>query len=383
MNVIDIDGGLRLIGTAHISSQSVNLVKDQIEAWEPDVVAVELCQSRLSSLLEPEAMGSEDLLKIIGEGRSLMILLQSALAAQQRKMGLESGEVPGAELLAAVTAAENSGVPVELIDRDVVITLRRAWSKMGIFEKWRVLNALLWDEDEEDVTIDEILGDSDLLSSMMEEARSVAPRAGEVLIDERDAFLAGRIQQIREKGKVLAVIGAGHLTGVEENLRRPSTEVVSELAKLGESPKKSNMPKLVMGAIPLLLIGALVWMGVKGDVDELMQTAKIWIFLNASLAGFGVMIARGHPISIIVGAIASPITSLNPMVGAGWFAGYTQLKVASPTGKDAQDFLILDEVSLFWKNRVGRVLMVTALGNMGSAAGAILAGSAIIGLVIS
>jgi len=328
-------------------------------------------------------MGSEDLLKIIGEGRSLMILLQSALAAQQRKMGLESGEIPGAELLAAVTAAENSGVPVELIDRDVVITLRRAWSKMGIFEKWRVLNALLWDEDEEDVTIDEILGDSDLLSSMMEEARSVAPRAGEVLIDERDAFLAGRIQQIREKGKVLAVIGAGHLTGVEENLRRPSTEVASELAKLGESPKKSNMPKLVMGAIPLLLIGALVWMGVKGDVDELMQTAKIWIFLNASLAGFGVMIARGHPISIIVGAIASPITSLNPMVGAGWFAGYTQLKVASPTGKDAQDFLMLDEVSLFWKNRVGRVLMVTALGNMGSAAGAILAGSAIIGLVIS
>jgi len=382
-NVIDIDEKLRLIGTAHISSQSVDLVKEQIESWGPDVVAVELCQSRLSSLVEPEAMGSEDLLKIIGEGRSLMILLQSALAAQQRRMGFESGEAPGAELLAAVKTAENSGVPVELIDRDVVITLRRAWSKMGFLEKWRVLNALIWTEDEEDLTIDEILGDSDLLSNMMEEARDVAPGAGEVLIDERDTFLAGRIQQIRGKGKILAVIGAGHLSGVEENLRRPSIEATSELSRLGENPKKSNLPKLVMGAIPLLLIGALVWMGANGDVDELRKTAEIWLILNASLAGFGVLIARGHPLSIIVGAIASPITSLNPMVGAGWFAGYTQLKIVSPTGKDAQDFLMLDEVSLFWKNRVGRVLMVTALGNLGSAAGALLAGSAIIGLVIS
>jgi len=382
-NVIDIDEKLRLIGTAHISSQSVDLVKEQIESWGPDVVAVELCQSRLSSLVEPEAMGSEDLLKIIGEGRSLMILLQSALAAQQRRMGFESGEAPGAELLAAVKTAENSGVPVELIDRDVVITLRRAWSKMGFLEKWRVLNALIWTEDEEDLTIDEILGDSDLLSNMMEEARDVAPGAGEVLIDERDTFLAGRIQQIRGKGKILAVIGAGHLSGVEENLRRPSIEATSELSRLGENPKKSNLPKLVMGAIPLLLIGALAWMGANGDVDELRKTAEIWLILNASLAGFGVLIARGHPLSIIVGAIASPITSLNPMVGAGWFAGYTQLKIVSPTGKDAQDFLMLDEVSLFWKNRVGRVLMVTALGNLGSAAGALLAGSAIIGLVIS
>ena len=297
MNVIDIDGGLRLIGTAHISSQSVNLVKDQIEAWGPDVVAVELCLSRLSSLLEPVAMVSDDLLKIIVEGRSLMILLQSALAAQQRKMGFESGEVPGAELLAAVTAAENSGVPVELIDRDVVITLRRAWSKMGIFEKWRVLNALLWEEDEEDVAIDEILGDSDLLSSMMEEARSVAPRAGEVLIDERDAFLAGRIQQIRGKGKVLAVIGAGHLSGVEENLGRPSTEVASELAKLGESPKKSNMPCLcscsiarhcswriflVPGMKPLGVIGAGKWSSSRSTYS----TPRLFRFSSASRVVF-------------------------------------------------------------------------------------------------
>ena len=381
-NIVEIDDGLRILGTAHVSSESVELVRNQIEEWGPDLVAVELCPSRMAALTEPESLDSEDLLKIIKEGRSAMILLQSALAAQQRRMGISSGEKPGAELLAAVNAAEESDIPVEMIDRDVVITLRRAWRKMGMIEKWRILNALLWEEDDEEVSIDEVLGNSDLLSSMMEEAREVAPRAGEVLIDERDAFLAGRIQQIRGKGKVLAVIGAGHLSGVVQNLGEPAMETTSRLAELSEEPPKSVWPIALMAAIPVFLLGAVGWMAYNGEMEELKQTAQTWLVLNALLAGLGVLIARGHPLSILVGAVASPITSLNPTLAAGWFAGYTQLKVASPTGKDAQDFLKLDETSLFWKNRVGRVLLVTALGNVGSMVGAWLAGASILGILI-
>jgi len=241
-NIIDIDESLRLLGTAHVSSESVDLVRNQIEEWGPDLVAVELCPSRMAALTKPESLESEDLLKIIKEGRSAMILLQSALAAQQRRMGVSSGEKPGAELLAAVNAAEESGVPVEMIDRDVIVTLRRAWRKMGVVEKWRILNALLWEEDDDEVSIDEVLGDSDLLSSMMEEAREIAPGAGEVLIDERDSFLAGRIQQIRGKGKILAIIGAGHLSGVAQNLGEPAIETTSRLAELGKEPPKSIWP---------------------------------------------------------------------------------------------------------------------------------------------
>ena len=382
-NIIEIDDRLRILGTAHVSSESVELVRNQIEEWGPDLVAVELCPSRMAALTEPESLDSEDLLKIIKEGRSAMILLQSALAAQQRRMGVSSGEKPGAELLAAVNAAEESGIPVEMIDRDVVITLRRAWKKMGMIEKWRILNALLWEEDDEEVSIDEVLGDSDLLSNMMEEARELAPRAGEVLIDERDSFLAGRIQQIRGKGRVLAVIGAGHLSGVVQNLGEPAMETTSRLAELSEEPPKSVWPIVLMAAIPVFLLGTVGWMAYNGEMEELKQTAQTWLALNALLAGLGVLIARGHPLSILVGAVASPITSLNPTLAAGWFAGYTQLKVASPTGKDAQDFLKLDETSLFWKNRVGRVLLVTALGNVGSMVGAWLAGASILGMLIS
>ena len=142
-NIVDIDENLRLLGTAHVSTTSVNLVKQQISEYEPDLIAVELCDSRLAALKKPEGIDNEQLLKIISDGKSAMIILQSALSLQQRKMGIDSGEKPGAELLAAINIAEEANIPFELIDRDVIITLRRAWHKMGLREKMRVLEALL------------------------------------------------------------------------------------------------------------------------------------------------------------------------------------------------------------------------------------------------
>jgi len=380
-NVVDIDDDLRLVGTAHISSTSVALVRQQIEDWGPDLVAVELCESRKASLLDPEALENEDLLKILNDGKSHMILLQSALAAEQRRMGVASGEKPGAELLAAIEAAEEAAVPIELIDRDVVITLRRAWSKMGLREKWRVMDAFLWQEDDDETSVEELLEDSDMLSNLMEEAREVAPGAGSVLIDERDAFIAGRLQQIRGKGKVLAVVGAGHLNGIVHQLGEPAMESTSRLAELNEEPRKPVLPKLLIAAIPILFFSVVGWLAYTGQLSDLRRSAEIWLVVNAGLTGLGIVIARGHPLSVIVGALASPLTSLNPFVAAGWVAGYTQLKMDAPIGKDAQDFLALDEVSLFWKNRVGKVLLVTALGNLGSVAGTWIAAAGILGIV--
>ena len=382
-NIVDIDEKLRLVGTAHISSASVDLVRSQIEEWSPDLVAVELCESRKASLLEPDALDNADLLKILNDGKSHMILLQSALAAEQRRMGISSGEKPGAELLAAIEAAEDAEIPVELIDRDVLITLRRAWAKMGFLEKFRVLDALLWQEDDEEgATVEELLEDSDMLSKLMEEAREVAPAAGSVLIDERDAFLAGRIQQIRGRGKILAIVGAGHLDGIQKNLAEPAMETASRIAELSVEPRKSKWPKAVMIAIPLFLFGAVAWMGYNGEMEAIKQTAVAWLAINAGLTGLGVLLARGHLLSVLVGAMASPITSLNPFLAAGWFAGYTQLKVTPPTGGDAQEFLDLNDLSLFWKNRVGKVLMVTAMGNLGSVAGTWIAAAGIASMLL-
>ena len=373
-NILDIDENLRLIGTAHVSKASVNLVREQIKEFKPDIIAVELCESRLAALKKPDGIDNEDLLKIISEGRSAMIILQSALAVQQRKMGISSGEKPGAELMEAINIGEELEIPVELIDRDVVITLRRAWHKMGFREKIRVISTLLEDDDDDEFDLDQLLEDTDLLSSMMEDVYKIAPNAGHVLIDERDLFLTGRLQQIRGKGKILGIVGAGHISGIQENLKKPSIESTSKLSELRKQPKKPVWPKYLMLAIPIFLISAVAWSGVKGDFSTVRDSAIIWLALNSLLTGIGVLIARGHPFSVIVGALASPITSLNPSVAAGWFAGYTQLKMSPPTGKDATDFLEFPSFyGMFFKNKVGRVIMVTSLGNLGSTAGTFLA----------
>ena len=381
-DVFEVDDNLKIIGTAHISKKSINTVKEQIKDWQPDIVAIELCDSRLKSLKEPGTLESETLLKIINDGKAPMVLLQSALSAEQRRMGLTTGEKPGAELLAAVNTAEEHNIPIELIDRDVIITLRRAWSKMKLTEKWKVMYAMLWSEDDDEIEIDDLLEDSDMLSNMLEEARKIAPGAGIALIDERDVFLSEKIRQMRGNGKILAVVGAGHVKGIIRNLEKDESGSIKIIENLNQVPKKSRWPKVIMLIVPLILFSAIGWLAYNGEFVAVRDAAKTWIIMNMIFAAIGIMLARGHPLSVIVGAIASPITSLNPTIAAGWFAGYTQFKISPPTGKDAKDFLAMDQMSIFWKNKVGKVLLVTVFGNLGSTVGAWLGAATIVSAII-
>ena len=369
--IIDVDENLRLLGTAHVATASVEAVKQNIEEWGPEIVAVELCKGRHDALTQEKRLDKEGLLKVIKEGRAPMVLLQSLLAAEQRKLGLDEGQQPGAELLAAVETAKEYELQVELVDRDIQTTLRRAWNKMRFREKMGLMWALLSEEDsDEELELEDMLADKDLLTSLMEELREVSPGAGEVLIDERDEFIARKISAIRGNGKVLAVLGAGHLDGVSKLLKedvQPSEERISELAM---TPKGGKMLKTISYAIPLALIGLLGWFFYNGDIASIKENGIYWFAGNFIGAALFCMLAGGHPVAILVAALASPITSLNPALAAGWFAGYAQMKVKEPTGEDLTEFLKLDSAKLFWTNRAGRILLVTALTNLGSMAGA-------------
>ena len=369
--IIDVDENLRLLGTAHVATASVEAVKQNIEEWGPDIVAVELCKGRHDALTQEKRLDKEGLLKVIKEGRAPMVLLQSLLAAEQRKLGLDEGQQPGAELLAAVETAKEYELQVELVDRDIQTTLRRAWNKMRFREKMGLMWALLSEDDsDEELELEDMLADKDLLTSLMEELREVSPGAGEVLIDERDEFIARKISAIRGNGKVLAVLGAGHLDGVSKLLKedvQPSKERISELAM---TPKGGKMLKTISYAIPLALLGLLGWFFYNGDLASIKENGIYWFAGNFIGAALFCMLAGGHPVAILVAALASPITSLNPALAAGWFAGYAQMKVKEPTGEDLTEFLKLDSAKLFWTNRAGRILLVTALTNLGSMAGA-------------
>ena len=369
--IIDVDENLRLLGTAHVATASVEAVKENIEDWKPDIVAVELCKGRHDALTQEKRLDREGLLKVIKEGKAPMVLLQSLLAAEQRKLGLDEGQQPGAELLAAVEAAKEAGLKVELVDRDIQTTLRRAWNKMGLKEKLGLMWALLAEEDsDEELELEQMLEDKDLLTSLMEELREVSPGAGSVLIDERDEFIARKISSIRKDGKVLAVLGAGHLEGVSKLLNenvQPDDDRISDLSVV---PKGGRLLKTISYSIPVILLSLLGWFAYNGDLASIKENGIYWFAGNFLGAALFCMLAGGHPIAILVAALASPITSLNPALAAGWFAGYAQMKVKEPTGEDLTEFLKLDSAKLFWTNRAGRILLVTALTNLGSMAGA-------------
>ena len=367
--VIDVRENLRLLGTAHIATSSVEAVRQQIADFQPDIVAVELCQSRHDTLVSDRRLDKEGLLKVMKEGKAPMVLLQSMLSAEQRKLGINEGQQPGAELLAAVEAANEVGCEVALVDRDIQTTLRRAWKRMKLREKWRLLTSLLdEDEDDEDLDVNELLQDSDLLSSMMEELKGFSPGAGEVLIDERDAYIASKLNNLDGEKRILAVLGAGHLTGVAKILSDKPQSIDSR--ELEELPSPSAVRRFLPWAFPLVMIGVLAAViSTSQDIDWL-TFFTVWTAANAVFAALACLIARGHPLAVLTAALASPITSLNPALAAGWFAGFVQLKMAEPTAEDLQQFLKLDDLSSFWSNPAGKVLLVTALTNLGSMLGA-------------
>jgi pheromone shutdown-related protein TraB len=373
---IDISPNLRILGTAHVATASVEAVRHHIAEYQPDIVAVELCKSRHEALTSDRRLDKEGLLKVVKEGKAPLVLIQSLLAAEQRKLGLDEGQQPGAELIAAVEEAKAAGLEVALVDRDIQVTLRRAWKNMRFIEKFRVLKSLLGQDDEEEVPdVNTLLDDSDLLSSLMEELRGFSPGAGKVLIDERDEYLATKISALNTEKKVLAVVGAGHLAGIKEYLVENKCDI-NRIQQLQNLPRKTFAMKVMPWAVPMRLMAYYLSTGT--DID-LVQFFTVWTAANAIFAAIGCIIARGHPLAILTAALASPITSLNPALAAGWFAGYVQLKMAEPSAEDLADFLKLDNLGMFWSNKAGRVLLVTALTNLGSMSGAWVAAAGLLG----
>ena len=378
---IDISPTLRLLGTAHVATASVEAVKEQIETYQPKIVGVELCKTRHDALVEGRRLDKEGLRRVIKEGKAPMVLMQAMLSAEQRRLGLNEGQEPGAELLAAVETAKAAGIEVALVDRDIQVTMRRAWKKMKWRERFRLLFSLFGDDEEleEDFDLDELLTDSDLLSTMMEDLKEFSQGAGEALIDERDRYIAEKIMLSKTEEKMLVVVGAGHLKGIERALNPYNPLSTEEFESISTVPKKGIVGKVLPFAIPLIVMGLVGFALFNNNEVDYVKMLTVWTLFNAIFAAIGCILARGHPLAILTAALASPITSLNPALAAGWFAGYVQLRISEPTTEDLQQFLKGTSIGGFWSNRAGRVLLVTALTNLGSMLGAWFAAAGFIG----
>ena len=221
---IKVGNNILLVGTAHISKDSVDEVRSAINEFKPNVVAVELCKRRYQTLLEKEKWENTPITSFLQTDKAFLILAQTFLASIQKKLGEEFGSEPGSEMLTAIEEAKKQNLKIELVDRDISVTLRRAWKKMGIREKfrliWEFIKAMVGYEEEEleEIDLKELMKE-DVMSAMMKEFSEFAPSVSHVLIDERNKYIAKKILDAKEKhGKVLVVVGAGHVKGIKEHL---------------------------------------------------------------------------------------------------------------------------------------------------------------------
>jgi pheromone shutdown-related protein TraB len=375
-----INDNIILIGTAHISEESVNEVRQAIETYKPDIVAVELCQRRYDTITSKTKWENTPVAALIKSNNAYFMLAQTFLSSIQRRLGEEYGVEPGSEMIAAMQEAERHKIKVALVDRDITVTFKRAWRKMGVREKFRViwefLKAMLgYDEEElEELDLKELMK-QDVISQMMEEFSKFAPSAAMVLISERDQYIAQKIFDESKKGKVIAVVGAGHINGIKKHLQKQELNV--PLQELDQVPKKRmNLVKVIEVAIPVIFFSVIGWIIYSTGINpwnKIKDIFLVWFLVHGILSGVGVVIARGHPLSILTAFVAAPFTSLEPFFAPGWFAGLVEAKLRKPLVKDFQDLSKIESMRDFFKNKVIRLLMVVALANLGSIIGTIIA----------
>ncbi len=363
--------GITLVGTAHVSAESVAEVREVIARVKPAVVAVELDENRKRAIVDKKRFEETPITDLLRGGKSSFILAQSLLASYQRRMGAKYGVEPGAEMVAALQAADASGTKVALVDRDIGITLRRAYAKMGLGEKirlvWELMKSLVGAGDDEEMEVDEILQE-DVLTTMMGELSRMAPTVADVLIHERDAYLAAHIHKAARDGHVVAVLGAGHLKGVESYLRAPAT--IPDTKPLEVVPKRFPWGIVLTSAFSLALVALFGWyayQGIRtGNFADLKLHLLEYVIATGGMCALGALVARGHILSILTALVAAPLKPLHFFVGSGIFPGLVQAKVNKPTVKDFQGISHLQTLGDLFRNKVTHVLMVASLAQLGA-----------------
>ncbi len=358
-----------LIGTAHVSRQSAQLVEDTIHEQTPDTVCVELCATRLASLKDADRWRNMDIVKVIKEKKALLLFINLLLASFQKKMADKFGIKPGQEMINAINAAEKINAHIVPSDREIQITLSRVWRGMGLWGKLKLMFSLVFsfgasdDINEEDI---EKMKQEDILQTLLADVKKTHPIIEKTLINERDRFLAEKIRSAPGK-KIVAVVGAAHAPGIRRYLAGNEKIDLDELNIIPPAGKTGKILKWAIPAAIFLLFAAGFLMEGKNAGTDMIW---IWIAANGIFAGIGAALALAHPLTIVSSIIAAPLTSLNPMIAAGWVSGLVEAFSRKPKVKDLEA-IPEDIVSIkgFWRNNVTRILLVVIFTNLGSTIG--------------
>jgi len=360
-----------LVGTAHVSKKSVDEVKELISVERPDTVCVELCQARYQNIIDANKWKNTDIVKVIKEGKALMLLISLILSSYQKRLARQFGIQPGQEMIQGIASANEVGAALCLADRDIQTTMLRLWRGMGLWGKLKLVFQLILSMVlQDDVSEEELekMKNHDMLTSALDELALSFPQFKSILIDERDKYLAQKIKEA-PGNKIVAVLGAGHVPGIKAELANEHN-----LQQLSKVLPPSKTAKIIGWIIPALIV-AIIASTFSVNRAAGMEQMATWIIWNGSLAALGTLLAFGHPLSILTAFVVAPISSLSPLLAAGWFAGLTEALVRKPS---VQDFENLSEdihsIKGFWKNKVTHILLVVVFANLGSTIGTMVGG---------
>ncbi len=371
-----------LVGTAHVSQRSVDEVRQVIDQVRPDVVAVELCQARHDALTKDSTFRDLDVFKVVREGKTLYLLAHLALSSYQRRIGASLGVKPGAELLAAVRSANENQIPVELIDRDINVTLKRTWRNLGLWKRSTLLASLVvgWEDDKKGDVVDEAaieqLKEPKALSEMLTELGRAVPEIKAPLIDERDTYLASKLTDLASTARstprdasrprrVVAVVGAAHVPGMTPQIGTPV-----DRAALDRIPPPSRIWTALKWLVPILFVAALVYGWRWSANTDFVQMMLAWILPTSIGAGAMTLLAGGSLLTVLAAVVVAPIAAIHPLLGTGMVTGIVEAWRRRPSVADCER-LPDDIQSLrgFWRNPVTRILLVAVASGIGTACG--------------
>jgi pheromone shutdown-related protein TraB len=383
------DHHLTLLGTAHVSRASADTVRDLLSEGGYDAVAVELCPSRYQALIQPDAIAKMDLFRVFREGKALMVAAHLALGAYQKRLADQFGIQPGEEFRVAVADSLEAKRPVLLIDREVSLTLKRVMAQMPWWRRFEIISLLLASLlNREEISEDEIerLKEGDLLESTFTSFAEQNPFLYESLVAERDRYMAARLlEEMAQTGhqRMLVVVGAGHLKGIERALTEGMADPQAEVAALEALPTRTSWWKYLPWIVVAFVLAGF-GMGFARSPEIGWSIVADWVLINGGLSALGALLAAAHPLTILGAFLAAPLTSLNPTVGAGMVTASLEVYLRRPS---VGDFAALREDTShwtgWWRNKVSRALLVFLFSSLGSAVGTYLAGFRIFGRLVN
>ncbi|MGR9047077.1 TraB/GumN family protein [Halobacillus litoralis] len=368
-----------LVGTAHVSKASAEQVKTVIEEEQPDSVCVELDEQRFQSIQDGDRWKNTDIFEVIKNKKATLLLVNLAISSFQRRMAKQFGIQAGQEMIQGIESAEEVGAELVLADRNIQITFSRIWGNIGFGGKMKLLLSIFYGIFSNDKISEEELEkmkSQDMLDGMLQDLTDNFPKLKKPLIDERDQYLAQKIKDAPGE-KVVAILGAAHVPGIKEEIHKEH-----DLKKLKQRPPKSKVPKIIGWSIPVLIVSIILYTFFSNPAAGTQQTIS-WVLWNGSFSAIGAAAALAHPLAIVSAFIMAPITSLNPLIAAGWFAGIVQAYFRRPNVADFET--LSDDVTSvkgFWNNKVTRILLVVVLANIGSSLGTFIGGADVIRLFL-